>query len=134
MNFLLSFLIVISITSWSPTPADTQLFSMSMIPTGTFQPSTIEAIETPTTTYKVPKPTKEKKPKKTPVPTLTKTPPTITNSPLPTLSPSGTPTQTITPFPTLESTEALDPTLSPTCTPACPFDDPLWPCQEIPCY
>ncbi len=112
-------------TTWTPTPpppptstaipTQTPLPSATPLPTFTPTPSWTPSItptrtNTPIATF-------------TSVPTITVAPPTRTNTPIPSVTPL--PTNTRTPLPTNSPT----PTPIPTWTPACPFDDPNWPCQ-----
>jgi hypothetical protein len=99
----------------TPEPTSTFTPSVTPLPTFTFTPSWTPSI-TPTASD-------------TPIPTSTFTPtntpitPTATNTPIPSDTPE--PSATFTPLPTNTPTE----TPIPTWTPACPFDDPNWPCQ-----
>jgi len=96
-------------------PTQTPLPTATPPPTLTFTPSwtpsiTPTASDTPVATN-------------TSIPTITIPPPTVTNSPVPSITP--VPSQTNTPLPTNTHT----PTPIPTWTPACPYEDPEWPCQ-----
>lgn len=107
-----------------PPPTSTPLPSNTPLPTNTPLPSL-----TPTITWT---PSVTPIPSDTPVPSHTSWP---TNTPIPswTTIPSNTPlpTSTNTPLPTSTFTPVFTntPTPIPTWTPACPFDDPNWPCQ-----
>ena len=89
----------------------------------------VVATPTPTKT-----PTATRTPTKTPTPTKTSTPsrtPTPTRTRTPTLTPTKTSTPTLTNT-SFVPTDTPSPTVEPTRTPACPFDDPGWPCLTPP--
>ncbi len=123
------------IHSWTPSPTPTASLTATPPPPPTDTPlpsntptasNTPPPSSTPTTTYTptiTPSPTRTPVPSATPLPTNTLPPPTRTNTPIPSFTP--VPTNTYTPVPTHSPT----PTPIPTWTPACPFDDPNWPCQ-----
>ncbi len=123
------------INSWTPTPTPTTTPTPSPIPpTNTSPPPTV----TQTASNTPPPPptfTPSLTPSNTPIPPNTSTATATdnpTNTPItPTASltivSSPTPTvPTSTPVPTLTPTE----TPIPTWTPACPYDDPNWPCND----
>lgn len=97
------------IPSDTPVPSDTPTASNTPLPTKTFTPSLT--------------------PSDTPIPTDTPTP-SDTPIPSPTFTPSHTPVPSATNTP-LPATNTFTPTATPipTWTPACPWDDPAWPCQ-----
>lgn len=103
-----------------PPPTDTPLPSNTPLPTNTPPPSSTP-LPTGTPT-KTPTASNTPVPSHTSWPTNTSAPPTVTKSPVPTAT-SNIPTATRTPPAT------GTPTPIPTWTPACPFDDPGWPCQ-----
>ncbi len=92
------------------TPTPTKTATATRTPTKTSTPS------------KTPTPSKTATPTKTPTPT---TVPTKTNTPTPSRTPTPSPTSFI-------PTDTPTPTTQPTRTPACPFDDPGWPCLTPP--
>jgi hypothetical protein len=111
--------------TWTPTPPPpptaTPLPTATRTPSDTPPPSATPSItNTPTIT---PTATKTLVPSATALPTNTVPAPTRTNTLVPSITPL--PTNTRTPLPTNSPT----PTPIPTWTPACPFDDPGWPCQ-----
>jgi len=107
-----------------PPPTITPLPSNTPLPTNTPLPSL-----TPTKTWT---PSITPTPSDTPVPSHTSWP---SNTPLPSWTPfpssTSSPTSTNTPMPTSTFTPIFTSTQTPipTWTPACPFDDPNWPCQ-----
>jgi len=119
---------------WTPTPTPTTTLTPSPIPpTNTSPPPTV----TQTASNTPPPPptfTPSLTPSNTPIPPDTSTA-TATDIPINTpITPTAT--NTLVPAPTLiVPTVTLSPTLTPTetpiptWTPACPFDDPLWPCH-----
>ncbi len=110
-----------------PPPTSTPLPSNTPTPTRTPTPS-----RTPTRTLtpsRTPTPSNTPVPSHTSWPSNTPIPPTSTRTPVPSSTPL--PTNTRTPLPTKTNTPLATntPTHAPTWTPACPFDDPNWPCQ-----
>jgi len=104
-----------------PPPTNTPLPSNTPLPTSTPLPT-----NTPTITWtpsKTPIPTSTLIPSVTSWPTNTPLPPTSTRTPLPSATNPPPPTSTNTPIYT------NTPTPVPTWTPACPYEDPEWPCQ-----
>jgi hypothetical protein len=111
--------------TWTPTPPPPP--TATALPTNTFTPSA-----TPLPSFT---PTASRTPSKTPtasdtppatntsLPSNTPITPTKTNTLIPSVTPSPTTSRTPTP------TKSPTPTPIPTWTPACPFDDPSWPCQ-----
>ena len=111
--------------TWTPTPppppTNTPLPTATPLPSATPLPTFTPTITwTPSIT---PSPTTTPLPTATSLPTNTVPPPTVTNTLVPSITP--VPSNTFTPVPTNSPT----PTPIPTWTPACPFDDPGWPCQ-----
>ena len=117
----------------TPTPSQTPTATLVPPPTSTPLPSntptpsrTPTPSNTPTITYtpsRTPTPSNTPVPSYTPWPTSTPAAPTATRTPLPSVTNPPTPTKTNTPIYT------KTPTPIPTWTPACPFEDPEWPCQ-----
>ncbi len=131
------------LVTWTPTATPLPSNTPTPTPTGTATNTALPPTDTPIpsatgTPTITPKPSKT--PKKSPTPTPSRTPlptstPTVGFTPLPTSTPI-TPTATRTPVPTISNTNTPTPipptptnTPIPTWTPACPFDDPNWPCQ-----
>lgn len=130
------------IVTWTPTATPLPSSTPTPTPTGTATntalPPTATSLPTSTgTPTETPIPSKT--PKKSPTPTASNTPlptstPTTGFTALPTNTPI-TPTLTKTAVATTTvptATKTLPPptkTPIPTWTPACPFDDPYWPCQ-----
>jgi len=142
------------VISWTPTitPSITYTPTITLTPTMTPSPTITPTPTTTPTPSDTPVPTLTFTPSNTPTPTETFTQtatftPSWTPSITPTASDTPTPTDTrtpsITPIPptitnTLVASATFTPTASntptetpiPTWTPACPFDDPNWPCQS----
>ncbi len=123
-----------ALTTWTPTPTPTRTATASAVPppTSTSPPTNTPLPSNtplPTSTPSItPTPTNTRTPSDTPVPSHTSWP---SNTPRPTRTslPTRTPVPpTSTPVtPTLSVTKTDTPI--PTWTPACPYDDPGWPCQ-----
>jgi len=126
------------IATWTATPTPTITPTVTPLPPPTSTPppsntplpsSTPLPSLTPTKTWT---PSITPTPSDTPVPSHTSWP---SNTPLPSWTPmpssTALPTSTKTPLPTSTKTPHFTktPTPIPTWTPACPFDDPNWPCQ-----
>jgi len=123
------------VTSWTPSPTPTPTLTPSPLPppTATSLPTatplpTFTPLPTLTFTSSwtpsiTPTASDTPIPSSTSLPTNTPITPTATNTLVSSITP--VPTSTFTPLPTNSPT----PTPIPTWTPACPFDDPLWPCQ-----
>ncbi len=131
------------LVTWTPTatplPSSTPTPTDTGTPTNTALPPTSTPLPTNTgTATETPIPSNT--PKKSPTPTASNTPlptstPTKGFTPLSTSTPKS-PTVTKTSVPTIAITPTKTPipptptrTPVPTWTPACPFDDPGWPCQ-----
>ncbi len=127
------------IVTWTPTstplPSNTPTPTPTGTPTNTALPPTATGTATETGVPTI-------TPKKSPTPTPSNTPlpsstPTVkftalpTNTIIPTGTKSPVPTWTKTSAPTATNTPVVTntPTPIPTWTPACPYDDPGWPCQ-----
>jgi hypothetical protein len=116
----------------TPTPTPTRTATAtSLPPTATLVPTITNTPTITLTPTKTPKKSETPTPSNTPLPSST---PTTGFTPLPTNTPKP-PTATKSPVPsTLTPTNTLvlptpTKTPKPTWTPACPFDDPNWPCQ-----
>jgi len=124
------------LSSWTPTPTPTVTWTPTPTPPPTSTPiptSTLTPSNTPPPTLtftpsltpsNTPIPTETSTASTTPTPTNTPIIPSATNTPEPSSTP--VPTSTNTPLPTNTPTE----TPIPTWTPACPFDDPGFPCND----
>jgi hypothetical protein len=129
------------LVTWTPTATPLPSDTPTPTPTGTATNTPLPPTSTPLPTN-TGVPTKTPKPSKTPnwTATYTSTPeptntPTNAFTPLPTNTPAPTVTNTDIPD-TATSVPTVTNTLPPpsetpiaTWTPACPFDDPNWPCQ-----
>ena len=110
-----------------PPPTSTPLPTWTPLPSNTPPPSS-----TPTRTYTpsiTPTPSDTPIPSHTSWPTNTPLPPTDTRTPPPSNTPWPSATSPPPPTRTRTPVATNTPTPIPTWTPACPFDDPNWPCQ-----